>query len=58
MGQIASRDSFFSDEGQRPLNTGRPVKYGTSGKPTSSGSSRDSTCMRRPSSGTRAVGYP
>ena len=33
-GQIASRDSSFRDAGQIPPNTGRPLKYGTPGKPT------------------------
>ena len=32
-GQIASRGSSFRDAVQRPPNTGRPVKYGTPGKP-------------------------
>ena len=30
-GQIASRGSSFRDAGQRPPNTGHPVKYGTPG---------------------------
>ena len=31
---MASRDGSFRDVGQKPPNTGRPVKYGTPGKPT------------------------
>ena len=32
-GQLASRKGSSRDAGHGPPNTGRPVKYGTSGKP-------------------------
>ena len=34
-GQLASRKGSSRDAGHLPPNTGRPVKYGTSGKPSS-----------------------
>ena len=33
-GQLASRKGSSRDAGHGPPNTGRPVKYGTSGKPS------------------------
>ena len=33
-GQLASRKGSSRDAGHLPPNTGRPVKYGTSGKPS------------------------